>query len=50
MVAVAAEAAAADLAPGVRADVQLGRGEEVEEAVPLGPLGHHVSVAASLSN
>ena len=50
VVAVAAEAAAADLAPGVRAAVQLGGSEEVEEAVPLGPLGHHFAVAAAFSN
>ena len=44
------EAAGADLSPDSVRAVQLGRGEKVEEAVPLGPLGHHVSVAASLSN
>ena len=44
------EAAAADLSPDSVRAVQLGRREKVEEAVTLCPLGHHVSVAASLSN
>ena len=30
--------------------VQLGRREEVEETVPLGPFGHDVAIPASLPN
>ena len=41
---------AADLPPHSVRAVQLGRREEVEEAVPLGPFGHDVAIAASLSN
>ena len=41
---------AADLPPHTVRAVQLGRREEVEEAVPLGPFRHDVAIAASLSN
>ena len=41
---------AADLPPHSVRAVQLGRREEVEEAVPFGPFSHDVAIAASLSN
>ena len=41
---------AADLPPHSVRAVQLGRREEVEEAVPLGPFGHDVSFVTSLSD
>ena len=50
VVMVVVEAAGADLSPHSVRILQLGRCEEVEKAVPLGPLGDHISVAASLSN
>ena len=47
---VVVEAVGTDLSPDSVQVVQLWRREEVEEAVPLGPLRHHISVSASLSN
>ena len=44
------ETAAADFSPDSVQVIQFGRREEVKEAIPLGPLGHHLSVPTSLSN